>query len=97
MGGVARMAGALAGIGTIPGHYGKVPALGWQGGSGFSCLAVHPRHYGVEAAVDVGDFASDAGGQIGKHERSGVADVLDGHVTAQGRVLLDELEDQRSV
>jgi hypothetical protein len=39
-----------------------------------------------EAAVDVGDFAGDAGRQIGQQEGGGVAHFFDGDVAAQRRV-----------
>src|SRR5690606_14482761 len=43
---------------------------------------------GVEAAVDVENFATDARGQVGAEEGTGVADFLDGHVAAQRGLLL---------
>ena len=36
----------------------------------------------VETTVHIHDFARDAAGQIGTHERSGVADFVDRHIAA---------------
>src|SRR5512139_4292064 len=48
-----------------------------------------------EAAVDVGNLAGDGTREIGQEERCDVADLVDGHVPAERRVLLDEIEDLR--
>ena len=41
---------------------------------------------GVDAvsAVDVGDFAGDAGGEVGEQEGGGIAHFFDGYVAAEG-------------
>ena len=47
----------------------------------------------LKPRVDVGDLGGDAGGQVGEQERGDVADVVDRHVAAQRRVVLDDVED----
>src|SRR3989441_12832214 len=61
----------------------------WRGSS----AAANPGHHVAEPGVYVEDFAGNRGSQVGQQECGGVADVLGGHVAAQRRMLLDELED----
>src|SRR5206468_1601843 len=63
----------------------------WRGSS--AACAGDPGHHVAEPGVDVEDFAGNRGSQVGQQERGGVADVLGGHIAAQRRMLLDELED----
>jgi len=50
---------------------------------------------GVDAvtAVHIGDFAGDAGGEVGQQEGGGVADFFDGYVAAE-RVLVGDVFEQ---
>src|SRR5690606_10647522 len=59
--------------------------------------AIHAGYHGVEATVDVRDFAGDAGRQVRQHERSRVAHVFDGDVAAQRGVLFHEFEYEREI
>ena len=45
------------------------------------------------AAVHIGDFAGDAGGEVGQQEGGGVADFFDGYVAAE-RVLVGDVFEQ---
>src|SRR5690606_33008496 len=55
---------------------------------------VQPGHADdVVAAVDIGDLAGDARGQVRTQERGGVADVLDRDRAPDRRVRLDVAED----
>src|SRR3712207_8721259 len=50
-----------------------------------------------KAAIDIGDLAGDAVGQIREQESRGIADIFDGDVAAQRRVGLHEVEDLAEV
>ena len=73
---------------------GAGPQAGWCG-RGTACEGCLPCRFmgwrsifhgthggGVEAAVDVHDFAADTRGQVGAEEGAGVADFFYGHVAA---------------
>jgi hypothetical protein len=46
------------------------------------CLTQISAHAGVEASVNIGNFASNAACQIGQQESSGIADFFDGDIAA---------------
>src|SRR4051794_21361826 len=55
-------------------------------------LLTQARGDGREAAIDVRDLARDAARQRRQQERGDVAHLVRGHVAAQRRVLLDEVQ-----
>src|SRR3989441_7722944 len=63
----------------------------WRGSS--AACAGDPGPHGAEPGVDVEDFAGNRGSEVGEQERGGVAGVLGGHIAAERRMLLDDLED----
>ena len=58
------------------------------------CLGGLHHGEGVDAvsAVDVGDFAGDAGGEVGEQEGGGIAHFFDGYVAAEGVLVGDVFE-----
>src|ERR1700735_1592840 len=46
----------------------------------------------VVAAIDMGDFAGDARGEIGTQESADIADFIDSDAAAQWRILIDVIE-----
>ncbi len=57
------------------------------------CALAFVERVDAVAAVHIGDFAGDAGGQIGEQEGGGGADFVGGYVAAQ-RVLFGNVSEQ---
>src|SRR6202011_2581834 len=45
-----------------------------------------------KSAIDIGNFAGDGAGQVGKQKRGHVADLVDGHIAPQWCGLFDKMQ-----
>src|SRR6202171_5034231 len=52
----------------------------------------HARGDRRESAIDVGYFAGDGAGEVGKQKRGHVTDLVEGHIAPQGGGLLDKMQ-----